>query len=155
VPLDPHLGALLRRVVLEVFDTDVEVTWDDGPRARHQPLATLRRGHGAEGRTVNLSASATGWFEISVPDLGVGAWLIEYDDAHEMEAILRDFALVARAYLSGAGRIEHRRGIFRTRPVLVLPVEGREWILGRRSGGVREPEDPPSRDDGAEEPSGN
>ena len=69
---------------------------------------------------------------VSIFDLGVSATLFDYgDDESEKEAILRELALVARAYLDGAGRVYKKRGL-RSHPVLTITVNGREWKLGRR-----------------------
>ena len=71
----------------------------------------------------------------------MSATLFEYDDEFYMEALLRELALVADAYLRGASHIERKRGLFRTTPVLVTTVNGKEWALGRRTSRVHYPED--------------
>lgn len=63
-----------------------------------------------------------------------------------MEALLRELALVADAYLRGAGQIEQKRGLFRTTSVLMVTVNGNEWALGRRTSRVHYPEDTSTRD---------
>lgn len=136
---------MLRRVVLNVFDEDVDVAWDTEPRAAHVSGVTLSAA-GAAGaedrRTVRLRAASTGMFDITILDLGVSAALFEYDDEAYMEAILRELALVADAYLSGEGRIGQKRGMLRTQPVMTITVNGDEWTLGRRTSQIHYPENP-------------
>lgn len=81
-------------------------------------------------------------FDITILDLGVSAALFEYDDEAYMEAILRELALVADAYLSGEGRIGQKRGMLRTQPVMTITVNGDEWTLGRRTSQIHYPENP-------------
>lgn len=83
-------------------------------------------------------------FDVTILDLGVSAALFEYDDEGYMEAVLRELALVADAYLLGEGRIEHKRGVLRTRPVMNITVNGNEWTLGRRTSKIHYPEDTPA-----------
>ena len=137
----PDFGRLLRRVVLEVFDEEVEVVWATDPRAPHVSRVTLSAERGADRRTIGLRASATGWFDITILDLDVSATLFEYDDESYMEAILRELALVADAYLHGQGLIEQKRGMLLARPVLVITANGNEWTLGRRTSKIHYPED--------------
>lgn len=92
-------------------------------------------------RNVALSASTTGLFHLDILDHGVGTTLTEYDDQGYMEAILRSLALVAEAYLSGEGRIEHKRGLFRGRPAMTITVNGDQWTMGRRASTRPYPED--------------
>lgn len=133
---------MLRRVVLDVFGEDVEVAWDAEPRAAHVSGVTLSAARGEGQRTVRLQAAGSGMFDISILDVGVSAQLFEYDDEGYMEAILRELALVADAYLSGEGRIGQERGMLRARPVMTITVNGIEWTLGRRTSQVHYPQDP-------------
>lgn len=133
---------MLRRVLLNVFDEDVEVAWDAEPRAAHVSGVTLSAARGEGRRTVRLQAAGTGMFDLTILDLGVSAQLFEYDDEGYMEAILRELALVADAYLSGEGRIGQKRVMLRTQPVMTITVNGDEWTLGRRTSQVHYPEDP-------------
>ena len=74
------------------------------------------------------------WFDATIFGLGVSTFLLDYDDEEEdKEAVLRALALVVRAYLRGEGRVEYRRGLFRSHPVLKIVVDNDEWELGRRS----------------------
>ncbi len=136
-----HLERMLRHVVRDTFDEDVEAVWHtDG--ARNVSRVTLSAEHGAGRRTVEISASTTGLFQIDIRDLDVGAILIEDDDDSYMESIVRELALVARAYLSGEGRVRQRRGMLRTRSVMAITVNGNEWTLGRSTCSVHYPQDP-------------
>ena len=103
---------------------------------------TLSAARGEGRRTVRLQAAGNGMFDITILDLGVSAQLFEYDDEGYMEAILRELALVADAYLSGGGRIGQKRGMLRTRSATRITVNGDEWTLGRRTSQVHYPEDP-------------
>lgn len=136
----PNVERMLRRVVLDVFDDRVEVAWDTQPGTPYIHRASLSAGHGAGQRAVGLSA-ASEWFDITILDLDVSATLVEYDDESYMEAILRELALVADAYLRGEGLIEQKRGTLRTRPVLKIIINGNEWILGRRTSSIHYPKD--------------
>lgn len=144
--MEPDIEGMLRRVVLDVFDEDVDVTFEAQPDAPHIRRARLGVGSGPDRRTAGLGAASTGFFEIAIFDLDVSAALFEYDDESYMEALLRELALVADAYLRGAGDIERRRGLFRTGQVLTIAVNGKEWALGRRTSRVHYPEEASSGD---------
>ncbi len=139
--MGPDIEGMLRRVALDVFDQEVDITFDAQPDAPHISRARLGAGSGADRRTAGLRAASTGFFEVAILDLDVSATLFEYDDEFYMEALLRELALVADAYLRGASHIERKRGLFRTTPVLVTTVNGKEWALGRRTSRVHYPED--------------
>jgi hypothetical protein len=122
--------ALLRRVVAEVFDADVEATYSTEPKAPHVHRVRLTAADG--GRHAGLGA-AYECFDATIFDLGVATFLLDYHDEEEdKEAVLRALALVVRAYLRGEGRVECRRGLLRSRPVLRIVVDNREWELCRR-----------------------
>ena len=119
--------ALLRRVVTEVFDADVTAAYSTHPKNPHMHRVELTAADGR--RNAGLEASYE-WFEATIFDLGVSTFLLDYDDEEEdKEAVLRALALVVRAYLRGEGRVEHRRGLFRSRPVLRIVADDREWAL--------------------------
>ncbi len=139
VVVTPNVERMLRQVVLDVFDDRVEVVWDRQPGAPYVHRARLSAEHAAGRRAVGLSA-ASEWVDITILDLDVSATLFEYDDESYMEAILRELALVAAAYLRGEGLVEQKRGILRTRPILKIIVNGNEWILGRRMSSIHYPE---------------
>ena len=122
--------ALLRRVVAEVFDADVQATYSTAPEAPHTHRVELTSADGV--RHAGLTASYE-WFDAFVFDLGVSTFLLDYGDEEEdKESVLRALVLVVRAHLRGEGRVEHRRGLFRSHPVLRINVDNREWELGRR-----------------------
>jgi hypothetical protein len=123
--------ALLRRVVAELFDGDVTATYSTHPTNLHMHRVGLTSADGRRHAGLHVSYE---WFEATIFDLGVFTFLLDYDDEEEdKKAVLRALALVVRAYLRGEGRVEHRRGLFRSRPVLRIVVDNREWELGRRS----------------------
>ena len=124
------IEALLRRVVADVFDPDVDTTYSTSPRDVHTHRVELTSADGL--RHAGLTASYE-WFDAFVfDDLDVSTFLLDYDDEEQdKEDVLRALALVVRAYLRGEGRVEHRRWLFRSRPVLTIVVEGREWELAR------------------------
>ena len=129
-----ELDRMLQRVIGEVFGPDADVTYSaeaKSPRVHRAELAA--RG---SGRRVGLRASYW-WFDVTMLDLGVSAVVFdEDDDESEKEAALRALALVARAYLDGAGDLIQERGFLRSRPVLRIVVDGQEWELGRRTSRV-------------------
>jgi hypothetical protein len=139
--VEPDTEGMLRRVALDVFDEDIDVAFEVQPSAPHVSRARLGTGSGADLRTAGLRAASTGWFDVTIFDLDVSATHFEYDDESYMEGLLRELALVADAYLRGAGHIEYKRRLLRTKPVLIITVNGREWALGRRTSRVHYPED--------------
>jgi uncharacterized protein YbjT (DUF2867 family) len=121
------IEALLRRVVAEVFDADVTAAYSTHPKNPHMHRVELTAADGR--RSAGLEASYE-WFEATIFNLGVSTFLLNYDDEEEdKEAVLRALAQVVRAYLRGEGRVEHRRGLFRSRPVLKIMADDREWAL--------------------------
>jgi hypothetical protein len=130
VPVAVDVEALLRRVVAEVFDADVDVAYSTEPKPPHVHRARLTDPSGT--RHAGLRASYE-WFDATIYDLGVSTRLFDYDDEEQYkEAVLRALARVVRAYLRGEGRIEHKRVLIRSHPVLRIEVDNREWELGRR-----------------------
>lgn len=125
------MEALLRRVVDDVFDSDVEATYSTEPNASYLHRVRLTNLTGT--RHAGLRASYE-WCDATVFDLGVSTTLFDYDDEEaDKEVALRALALVIRAYLHGEGRIVRRRGLLRSRMVFRVVVDDREWELGRRS----------------------
>jgi hypothetical protein len=131
------IDGLLRRVAAEVFEADVAQEFSTEPRSPGLYRVRLTSPDGR--RHAGLRASYE-WFDVTVFDTGGSATLYDYDDdADDKEAVLRMLALVVRAYLRGEGRIEDRRGWFRTQPVLTIVVDDLEWELGRRRSRVHYP----------------
>lgn len=136
------VGALLRRVVAEVFDADVDVTWPEEPQDAHVHRVRLADPSGT--RHAGLQASYE-WFDATIFDLGVSTTSYDYDDEEaDEESALRSLALLVHAYLRGEGHVEHRRGLLGARPVLTIDVDGRQWQLGRRSSRPPAPDRGPS-----------
>lgn len=124
-----ELDRMLQKVVADVFGSDVDVTYSADPKSPSVHRAELAAGD--SGRRVGLRASYL-WFDVTMLDLGVSATVFDEDDeGPDKEAALRALALVARAYLDGAGELTQKRGIFRSRPVLRIVVDDQEWELGR------------------------
>ncbi len=125
-----NVEALLRRVVAEVFDADADVAyWPE--QAPHVYQVRITNPSGT--RHAGLRASYE-WFDATIFDLGVSTTLYDYDgEEGDKEAVLRALALVIRAYLRGEGRIEHKRGLIRSHPVLKIQLDNRDWELGSRS----------------------
>lgn len=118
---------LLRRVVAEVFDADVAVVYSSSPKDAHTHRVEFTSADGR--RHAGMTASYE-WFDAYVLDIGVSTFLTDYDDDEaDKEAALRELALVVRAYLLGAGRVESRRGLIRSHAVLKIDVDGHEWEL--------------------------
>lgn len=126
------IGAMLNRLVAEVFEEDFiveDATSGDEP-GRHQVWVTSRV---APDRMVIIEAGYE-LFEGYIPEHQVQTALFEYDDEEpEKEASLRQICLVMRAYLRGDARVEQRRRLLRrgTVPVVIVELDGLEWLLGR------------------------
>ena len=129
VPVAIDVEALLRRVVAEVFDADVDVAYSTEPQSSHVHRARLTDPSGT--RHAGLRASYE-WFDATIFDLGASTTLFD-DDETDKEALLRGLAVVVRAYLRGDGRIELKRGLIRSHPVFRVLVNDVEWELGRWS----------------------
>src|SRR4051794_40822631 len=115
----------MRRVVDEVIDDGINAVYSSDPKRPQTHQVELSTP--ADDRRARLRATYE-WLEVSVPDLGVDATLFEYDDNEpDKESVLRELALVARAYLRGDGSIEYKRGVLGRRPLLTVTVNGREW----------------------------
>ena len=122
--------ALLRRVVAEVFDADVDATYSTESTDPHMHRVRLTSADGQ--RHAGLRASYES-FDAEIFDLGVSTYPLDYDDEEEdKEAVLRDLALVVRAYLRGEGHVEHRHGLIRSHSALKIVVDGQGWVLRRR-----------------------
>lgn len=68
---------LLRRVVAEVFDADVDATYSTEPNDSHMHRVRLTTADGQ--RHAGLRASYE-WFDADIFDLGVSTFLLDYDD---------------------------------------------------------------------------
>lgn len=121
------IEALLRRVVAEVFDAEVQVRYSTAPKDAYTHRVELTSADGR--RHAGMTASYE-WFDAFIFDLGVSAISLDYDDVEaDKEAALRELALVVRAYLRGEGRVENRRGLIRSHTVLKIVVDGHDWEL--------------------------
>ena len=137
LPVAVDVEALLRRVVADVFDADVEVAYST-EKAPHVHRVRLTDPSGM--RHAGLQASYE-WFDATIFDLGVSTTLYDYDgEEKDKEAILLALAVVVRAYLRGEGRVERKRGLICSHPVLKIAVDNREWELGRQSSRPHHPD---------------
>jgi len=124
------IEAMLRRVVEEELDARFAVTITSDDRSWHRARISADE----TGRSCVIAADAE-WFQLGVPALDVGTFLLDHDeDPAYKQAILRGLVRVARAYVQGQGRVEWRRGLLRHRPVVLIEVEGEQWELGHRTG---------------------
>jgi len=127
----PHVAndsaAILHKVVTDVFaaNTNAHYSFTQDSAWNHRALLTLDDGP----RSVELKSNGY-IFSVYIPELDVSAVLVDEDlDALEEESAVRSLAVVARACLSGEGRLEHRRGLFGSYVVLEIPGDGESWIL--------------------------
>lgn len=127
IPVAIDVEALLRGVVAEVFDADVDATYSTDPKDPHMHRVRLTTADGQ--RHAGLRASYE-WFEAHIFDFGVSTFQLDYDDEEaDKEVVLRELAHVVRAYLRDGRRVEHRCGLIRSHTVLKIDVDGHEWAL--------------------------
>ncbi|KAA1424068.1 hypothetical protein [Nocardioides antri] len=88
--------------------------------------------HSDEGRACDLLTGAE-WQEVRFEHRNRSAFILTTTDEDDVRDALCRLAQVAEAYLLGRGRVEHRRGIFGRRSVLVLPTAEGEWRIGKRA----------------------
>ena len=62
--------------------------------------------------------------------------IVTTTDEDEVLEALAKLTRAAVEYSRGGGHLERRRGMFGTRPVLVLHTEEGEWRIGRRAGSI-------------------
>ncbi|WP_019145001.1 hypothetical protein [Aeromicrobium massiliense] len=90
---------------------------------------------GEEGRTARLVLEG-GWCDLLLREDGVGAFglMDDADDFEERPDEVRALTRLAATYVTGGGRLEHRRSrvLRRQVPVWVATVEGEVWELSRR-----------------------
>jgi hypothetical protein len=132
--IDVDIEAMLDSVIADVLEGEF-VTGDvdsDDPNWIHGVEARSRSG---EDRAVIIRAGRA-WIGAFIPQLGIGAWMVDDDDdvAYE-EKELRKLCRALRSYLEGEGDVRQRRRLFGrgSTSVLVLEVDGFEWRFGRRS----------------------
>ena len=76
IPVAIDVEALLRRVVAEVSDADVDAAYSTEPKAPHVHRVRLTDPSGT--RQAGLRASYE-WFDVTIFDLGVSTTLYDYD----------------------------------------------------------------------------
>lgn len=124
-------GSLLEQVVDAVIGRAAQVEWVE-PENGWSAHARLQ---GASGRVSHVLTSPElqeARFEASP----CGVVIITTTDEEEVLEALAKLARAALEYSKGRGHVERRRGVFGTRPVLVLRTEEGEWLIGKRSGSI-------------------
>lgn len=132
VPMTPEgPRSLLEQVVGAVVGGAAEVEWvepGDGWTA-HVRL------HGAGGRLSHvLTSPEVQEARFDVPPCSVV--IVTTTDEDEVLEALAKLARAALEYSRGGGQVERARGVFGTRPVLVLRTEDGEWRIGKRSASI-------------------
>jgi hypothetical protein len=126
---------ILRRVVDDVFGDDVVVEYST---ERNDPRFHRARVTSVDGKATDVGLRAGyWWFEAQIFELNVSTFLVdEDDDEADKEALLRQLAIVLRAYVQGEGRVEYRPTPIRRRqrPHYIVEIDGEEWRLGQESG---------------------
>lgn len=133
------LVGMLERAVVDVFGDDSSVAIDVAGDSRVARLI-LTAGDGASTRSVRINPTAGGLFMLTVPELGVGTALFEYDDPAYMEKIVQQLVRVAALYLRGEGRVEFRKTLFGRTPRLTIVDASREWVFERKTSRPHYPE---------------
>lgn len=129
------IDRLLKRVVSDVFDSTIEVTYTAHPKYENDWRVALvsttdRR------REIELRATYE-WFTAHIEELDVGTIVFAYDD-DEKESELRDLALMAREYLEGEGYVRVKPRLFgrKGRTSLFIETDDTLWELGRRRSSI-------------------
>jgi len=120
-------AAILRKVVTDVFTADSSATCSFAQQDAWNHRALLK----SDDRPRSAELDSNGFiFSVYIPELDLSAVVVDEDlDAVEEEEAVRSLAVVARAYLAGGGRLEHRRGLFGFYSALVIDVDGDSWTL--------------------------
>jgi len=135
-PTDP--SELLRRVIADVIGDQVSVEVQ-APGASWQAHVRLL---GPEGRICDLLTGGE-WQEARFHTPRVRGFILSDGTEAEVEATLRKLARTSREYLQGRYLVRDARGLFGTKPTLVLRTEDGEWRIGQRTSRVPYPSDPP------------
>lgn len=133
------LGGMLERAVANVLGDDASVAVDIAGDSRVARLI-LTSVHGASTRRVRINPTAGGTFLLTIPELGVGTAMFEYNDPAYMQKIVQQLVQVAALYLRGEGHVEYRRALFRRTPRLTLAGGSREWVFSRKTSRPHYPE---------------
>lgn len=132
--IDSDIEAMVDRVVADAFRGEFvarAVASVNSPWLRSVEVISRTRGD----RTVIVGAGR-GWLGAFVPQLGVGAEMVDNDDdiAYKEEE-LRKLCRALHVYLGGGGHVVERHRLFGRAPTseLAIEVDGFEWRFGRRS----------------------
>ena len=117
------------RALLEMR-ADVHVETSSNARE----FAIFVRGTGGNARTAMIRTPGSRWFSTEIEDAFDISFVDEDEEDFEIESYLRTCAQIATAYVL-QGAVERRRGLFRSRS-LVVDVEGSpvhvQKMIGRR-----------------------
>jgi hypothetical protein len=122
---------LLEQVISEVAGNAIRVEWvepEDGWAAH----ARLR---GARDRVSHL-LTAPELQEARFEEPRCSVLILTSTDEDEVHEALAKLTRAVLKYSAGGGHIEHKRGLFGTRTVLVLHTSDGEWRIGKRSGSI-------------------
>jgi hypothetical protein len=119
---------LLEQVVTEVVGSAAPVVWQPPERS----WSAHARLPGATGLVSHLLTSPE-WQEARFEQPRCSVFILTTTDEDDERDALAKLARAAVEYLGGGGQIEHERGLFRRRSVLVLHTDDGEWRIGKRS----------------------
>ena len=122
---------LLEEVLRQVVGQDAQIEWVDEGRewSAHARLV------GAGGLVSHVLTSG----EIQMArfeDPPCSTVILTSTDEDEVREALAKLARAVAEYSAGGGHVVQRKGLFGTRPVLVLRTTEGEWRIGKRSGTI-------------------
>lgn len=123
--------ALLEQVVDAVIGRAAQIEWVE-PGDGWSAHARLK---GASGRVSHVLTSPE-LQEARFEEPPCSVVILTSTDEDEVLEALAKLARAALEYSRVGGHVERRRGLFGTRPVLVLRTEEGEWRIGKRSGSI-------------------
>ncbi|TGN63195.1 hypothetical protein EXE59_03960 [Nocardioides eburneiflavus] len=119
---------LLEQVVNDAVGGAAQVKWET-PERSWSAQVRLR---GATGLVSHLLTSPE-WQEARFEEPRCSVFITTTTDEDDVRDSLAKLARAAVEYLAGGGRVEKSRGLFGTRPVLVLRTDDGEWRIGNQS----------------------
>lgn len=122
---------LLEQVVHEVVEGSAQVEWVE-PGGGWSAHARLR---GVSGRVSHILTSPE-IQEARFEEPGCSVVTLTSTDEDVVHEALAKLSRAAVEYSAGGGHVEQKKGLFGTRPVLVLHTADGEWRIGKRSGSV-------------------
>ena len=122
---------LLEQVLDDVVELAAQVEWMN-PGSGWSAHAQLR---GASGRVSHILTSPE-IQEARFEEPPCSVVILTSTDEDEVHEALAKLARAAVEYSAGGGHVEQKKGLFGTRPVLVLHTTDGEWRIGKRSGSL-------------------